>query len=223
MEPTTLTIVVVLAIIAIVIIGTFTYNIIVNERITLQIGEGAVCPRSISFTDTYNAETEVGLNSGHKVKVRWDNNAVGVVALVGRYLQVHGVQYWYNLGRAYGTKANNECPWYAFLTGAEIYDVKHIGSSTSLLGRDCRETIIEVDPGLKFTLETYLKQIGVQFRVDTEPNKVRFTILICNERWLLYGLFGFYHGKSGIFGGCPSLNFSHGRTIYENVEVLRLR
>ena len=126
-----------------------------------------------------------------------------MVALIGRYLQVHGVQYWYNLGSAYGTKANNECPWYAFLTGAEIYDVKHVETFSNLISRECRETVIEVDLGLKSTLEAYLNQVGAEFRVYTESNKARFTVYVCNERRLLYGYFNFYYGRSGAFGGLP--------------------
>jgi len=58
--------------------------------------------------------------------VRSDGKAVGVVAVGGKYVEIAGQKYWQTAAIGYGVKANNVCPWHAFLTSAEIYDIRVI-------------------------------------------------------------------------------------------------
>lgn len=187
--------------------GLMVYTIYVNQQGSISFGSDAAFVKAISFSNTYNEETEVGLDNGLTANVKWDGKAVAVVGVGGQYVKVKNLKYYITLSWGKGTKAENGCPFYAFLTGATRYDVKILSANAYKMASSNSENIrIDYSPEVYATLTSFnvpAKTVSVNSRLE-----IQFPVHV--EEWYAYVKAQFYYGHSGIFGGCPSLNPDHG-------------
>jgi len=208
--------VILLVVVVVTAVGTYLVTWYRNTFETVKAGEGVAGYISETFSGSRDAGiTTVILDNGYRVDVPWDGNAVGVVALTGRYVEIEGNRYWSSISNSSGVKANNNCPWHAFLTGATLYDVKVRGrmnlvsSSGSAPVRFARSS----------QLESALKSLGIQFTIVSTSNGYAVEFPVYGKRYALYGVFGFYYGSTGIFGGCPQLQYHHRTTKSTFIDV----
>ncbi len=71
-------------ILAVVTVSDLIYTIYVSQKYSVSTGKG-VAGVSVSFSNSYNKNTEVGLSNGYTAKVKWDGKAVGTAAIAGEY------------------------------------------------------------------------------------------------------------------------------------------
>ena len=190
-------------ILAVVTISGLIYTIYVNQKYSISTRKGVAIAASVSFSNSYNKNTKVGLSNGYTAKVKWDGKAVGVVAIAGEYIKIAGTKYWYTRSVGYGTKAKG-CPWYARITGATRYGAQLVSQSSYRLGIiDHKYTKVVYSS----KVENFLKKIlgaGNIVRVGGY-----LLVPVSSEEWHLRAQFDFYYGHSGWFGGCPQLNYHH--------------
>jgi hypothetical protein len=201
-------VVAVVVITLVAVLGSLLLAYQVNQQYSIGVGEGVAAFVSRSFSNTYNEPTDVGLDIGYTARVLWDGKAIGVVGYGGKYVRIAGQNYWYTLIHGYGAKANNVCPWYAPITGAEIYDVKVLKTDGKYV-RTIGMSYVEID--YRTDVEVELEKV---LRVDLVPVNGRLRIPVSLREYWLYGNFAFYHGRSGWFQGCPTPTLHH----YDSVD-----
>ena len=131
-------------------------------------------------------------------------------------MKVDGYKYYSDVVPGYGVAAQNSCPWYAWLTGATLYDVKLNNSNrfpiTNYLYKDyskAKYTTIKYSDELKSGLEALV----IKFDVVGSGSEKVIEIPIVPVTHYVGSTFDFYYGSTGIFGGCPQLNYHHSATV----------
>jgi len=205
--------------------GVYIYVSYVNTVGLVTSGSDVAQAFAVTFSGSFNAgTTSVGLNNGFTTNVNWDGKAVGVVALVGSYIKVREAKYYTSVASAYGVKAENSCPWWsAWLTGATLYDVK-IKMVNGVPQYKC--ILIESKPSpeplrLEYNanLASILSALGVTFTPISSGNSQVILIPVYGKTYYCYGIFDFFSGSSGAFGGCPQLGYSHTSIARGNVTI----
>ncbi len=198
-------------------IGLMVYTIYVNQQAAVSFGRDAGASKAISFSGQYNKATTVGLDNGIDAHVNWDGKAVAVGGVGGEYAQVKNLKYYVSTSWGSGVKAENGCPFYAFLTGATRYDVKIVNvyayetySSTSK------------DVTIDYSSEVFSSLIAHGFPAQKTTVNGRLVIVfpVHLEKWHMYLKAQFYYGHSGVFGGCPSLRPDHGGYVEGDGTIL---
>lgn len=187
--------------------GLMAYTIYVNQQGSISFGSDAAFAKAVSFSNTYNEKTEVGLDNGVDANVNWDGKAVAVVGVGGQYVEVKNLKYYIALSWGKGTKAENGCPFYAFLTGATRYDVKILSANAYKIASSGSKNV-----RIDYSPEVYAALVSLNVPAETVNVNGRLEIQfpVHVEEWYAYVKAQFYYGHSGIFGGCPSLNPDHG-------------
>jgi len=188
-------------------VGTYLVTWYVNTFGTVRTDEGVIGYVSETFSGSTDAGTvTVTLDNGYKADVPWDGKAVGVLALAGRYIEIEGNRYWNTYSVGWGKATSGGCPWYAFLTGATVYDVR-------LRNHDARRVSAGgpgwVEVAYDSQLESGLKAQGIQFAIVSTSSGRVIRIPVYGRTYILYAEFDFYYGSTGIFGGCPQPRYSH--------------
>jgi len=198
--------VILLVVVVATAVGTYLVTWYVNTFETVKAGEDAIGYVSETFSGSIDAGTAtVTLDNGYKVDVPWDGKAVGVLALAGRYIEIKGNRYWSTVSVGWG-KATSGCPWYAFLTGATVYDVR-LWSGVAYL--DSSNGPAWVETAYDSQLESGLKAQGIQFLIVSTSNGYVIKFPVYGKTYNLYAVFDFYYGSTGIFGGCPQPQYHH--------------
>ncbi len=196
-------------------VGAYLYTTYVNSQGSVVEGSDVIGTAAVTFSGSFNAgSTKVGLSNGYTATVNWDDKAVGVVGIAGRYISIKGEKYYVSYSTGYGVKAKNNCPWYAPITGATLYDVVFQWYSASRSIVDGPE-YVELE--YSSDLEASLKVAGVKFTIIDTGNRLLIRIPIKAVKYNLKGFFDFYYGSTGFLGGCPQLNYHHSGTAYGTV------
>ncbi len=209
-----LTVVVIIAVAVLVVsAGVTLYTYYVNSIRKIEFGSDVIGSVAATFSGSYNAgQTQVDLNiNGLTATVNWDGKAVGVVAVGGNYIKVDGFKYYYSAVAGYGVAAQNSCPWHAWLTGATLYDVKVI-DTYNVSYRDSSQTNY-VTIEYSDELGSKLQVLGINFDVVRSESGKVIKIPIVPVSHKIQGIFAFYYGSTGIFGGCPQLKHYHSSNV----------
>lgn len=198
--------------------GGYPYTVYVNTAGSIEEGRGVIGIAAVTFSGSFNeGPVTVGLSNGYTATVYWDGKAVGVIATTGKYIKIKGLKYYVDCSYGYGVKAQNNCPWYALLTSATLYDAKVLYYNGYFAKID-GPRYVEIEYSSE--LEASLKAMGIRFIVNVVGGKLTIKIPIVSTKYELYGKFAFYRGSSGFLGGCPTLEYHHAGIAYGTGEFM---
>ena len=192
--------------------GGYLYSVYVNTAGSVEEGKDAIGIVAATLLGSFNeGPILVGLNNGYTAIVYWDGKAVGVVAATGKYIEVRAVKYYVDYNDGYGIKAQNDCPWHAFLTGATLYDVRRVDHKVNFVTVDGPDyVVVEYSNELKALLEAN----NIDFSMDIINGKLVILIPVYSIKYTLYGKFEFYYGSTGFLGDCPTLGHHYTEVVY---------